>query len=74
MAAREVELVGQHFLSCMGRAEDWDPEQFDQVRGVVVGGCGSSGVKSEGEQAEEWDPEQFDQVRGVVVGGGGCGG
>ena len=36
MAAREVELVGQHFLSCMGRAEDWDPKQFDEV-GVVVG-------------------------------------
>ena len=47
MAAREVELVGQHFLSCMGRAEDWDPEQFDQVcvvdgESVVVGAGGST--------------------------------
>jgi len=35
MAAREVELVFQQFLSCLGTGQTWDPEQFDQVVSVM---------------------------------------
>jgi len=35
MAAREVELVFQQFQSCLGTADTWDPEQFDQVVSVM---------------------------------------
>jgi len=35
MAAREVEVVFQQFLTCLGTNETWDPEQFDQVVSVM---------------------------------------
>lgn len=35
MAAAEVETVGYHFLSNIGRGSEWSPEEFDQVASVI---------------------------------------
>ena len=35
MAAREVEIVYQQFINCLGLGDSWDPEQFDQVKSAV---------------------------------------
>lgn len=35
MAAREVELVCQQFLNCLGNSESWEPETFDEIVSVM---------------------------------------
>ena len=35
LAASEVEILAQQFLTGLGRAEDWDPEDFDSIVSVV---------------------------------------
>ena len=35
LAASEVEIIAKQFVAGLGRAEDWDPEEFDCVVSVI---------------------------------------
>ncbi len=35
MAAGEVENAAYQFMMSLGRAADWDPEEFDSVASVI---------------------------------------
>ena len=35
LAASEVEIIAKQFVAGLGRAEDWDPEEFDSVVSVI---------------------------------------